>query len=289
MQDNFVLPIGFMLNGTPVKTLGIANISGDAETVLTRKPKKGKLYTWMGQVVSAAVESIGGEAVSAPFLARIQKNPDEVPELVQKIPLIDIGSLLIQIQRECWESEIENQRVRCVHCGGVMQKVTLELDKIEVPEGDPVPVESFLIDLKQDISISAGESTIMQPYDGLKYNHIRVLVPTLKDAINAQSNVRTAGDEQQEINFWRDVLFNCITDFVYKDATGAGAISLPEGFLAKRGKLIFTKDWNTKVNKHVRKMLQTTLPAALFYYTDECTHCHEDTPFYANSGSFFAS
>ena len=287
MQDSFVLPIGFMHNGTPVKKLGIANISGEAETVLTRKPKKGKLYTWMGQVCAAAIESIGGEPISAPFIHRIAKNPDEVPEQVQKIPLIDVGSLLIQIQRECWESEIENQRVRCVHCGNVMQKVTLELDKIEVPEGEDVPVESFLIDLKQDIPITVGESTIMQQFDGLKYNHIRVRVPTLKDAINAQSNVRTAGDEQQEINFWRDILFNCITEFIYKD--NAGEIALPEGYMSKRGKLLFTKDWNTKVNKHVRKMLQTTLPAAFFYYTDECTNCHEDTPFYANSGSFFAS
>lgn len=289
MQDSFVLPIGFMLNGTPVKTLGIANISGEAETVLTRKPKKGKLYTWMGQVASAAVDSIGGEAISAPFISRLHKNPDEVPELVQRIPLIDIGSLLIQIQRECWEDEIENQRVRCIHCGSTMQKVTLELNKIELPEGDPVPVESFLIDLKQDIGISAGESTIMQQYDGLKYNHIRVRVPTLKDAITAQFNVRTAGDEKQEIDFWRDVLFNCITEFIYKDPSGAGEIALPDGYLAKRGKLLFTKDWNTKVNKHVRKMLQTTLPSANFFYLDECTSCHEETPFYANSGSFFAS
>lgn len=289
MTDKFVLPIGFMHNGTPVKMMDIAEISGDAELVLTRRPKKGKLYTWMGQVAAVAIGNICGEPVSEPFLARLRKEPDYVPDVVQQIPLIDIGSLLIQVQRELWEAEIPNQRIRCIHCGHTMQKVNIELHKIEVPEGDPVPVSEFLIDLGRDITINAQGSSILAPYDGLKYNFIKVRVPTLKDGIKAQSVVKTSGDEAQEINFWREVLFDCITEFLYKDRQTGGIIALPDGFLTLRGKLIFTKDWNTQVNKLVRKMVQTSLPSAAFYYTDECTNCKEETPFYTNPGSFFAS
>jgi len=271
MSEKLILPIGFMYNGVPVKQLDTSHLSGESELILTSKPKKKKVYTWMGQVVAVAVSNVVGESVSDGLAAKLKREPEFVPEPVLKIP----------------QSELENQMVRCIHCGQVMRKVTIELDKIEVPVGEPVPVEFFDIDLKQDVEMFS-ESDIMAQYAGLKYNKIRVRVPTLADGIKAQHNVSTSGDESQEMNFWRDILFDCIVGFYYSDAAG-NTIEMPEGYLTKRGKMLFSRDWSTKTNKHVRKALQTTLPSALFYYLDECTSCHEETPFYANSGAFFAS
>jgi len=260
MSEKLILPIGFVYNGVPVKQLDTSYLSGDSELILTSKPKKKKVYTWMGQVVAIAISNVAGEPVSDGLAAKLKREPEFVPEPVLKIPLVDIGSLMLQVQRVAWESELENQMVRCIHCGHVMRKVTIELDKIEVPAGDPVPVEFFDIDLKQDVEMFS-ESDIMAQYAGLKYNKIRVRVPTLADGIKAQHNVSTSGDEAQEMNFWRDILFDCIAGFYYTDTAG-NTIEMPEGYLTKRGKMLFSRDWSTKLNKHVRKALQTTLPSA---------------------------
>ena len=154
MSEKLILPIGFVYNGVPVKQLDTSYLSGDSELILTSKPKKKKVYTWMGQVVAIAISNVAGEPVSDGLAAKLKREPEFVPEPVLKIPLVDIGSLMLQVQRVAWESELENQMVRCIHCGHVMRKVTIELDKIEVPAGDPVPVEFFDIDLKQDVELS---------------------------------------------------------------------------------------------------------------------------------------
>jgi hypothetical protein len=288
MKDTLVLPIGFYTpDGTPVKQMPVAHISGDAEVILTRKPKRGMLYTWMGQVIAVAVAEINGQPISPNFLSTVGKQPSYVPEPILNIPLVDVGSLLIQVQRACWEETIPNQRVKCIHCGTVMQNVGLELSQISIPEGDPMPAKDFVIELGADISTTHPGIDSLEEFNGLKYNAIKVRVPTLRDGISAQGIVKAADSEEQQINFWREIMFNCIVEFLYIE--NGNQIALPSGYLNRRGKLIFTKDWGTKVNKHARKMIQTSLPTALFYYEDECTSCGEPTPFYATPGSFFTS
>lgn len=285
-MDKFILPIGYYKNGVPVKSLDIASISGNAEKIFTTKPKRGKLYNWFGHIVAAAVDNIAGIPVSAPFL---QKNlTDYVPDEVLEIPLVDVGSLLIQVQRACWEDHIPNQRVRCIHCSHTHQNVNLDLNRIEIPQGDATPPKSFEIMFDTPVRLSFPGSEIMAPFEGLMYNGITVRVPTLKDGLDAQKLVKNAGEEKGEIDFWREVTLNCIENFFYHDGVNA-RVMLPDGFLNLRSRMLFTKDWSTKMNRHVRKMMQTTLPSAVFYYQDECDGCGELTPFYTNPASFFTS
>ena len=64
-------------------------------------------------------------------------------------------------------------------------------------------------------------------------------------------------------------------------------IPLMNGFLKLRGELFFNKDLSSKLLKKVRKGMQTQLPAAKFFYEDECGSCGELTPFFASVSNFF--
>lgn len=283
MANNFYLPVGFKHNGKDILELPIAETGGDAEKIYTKKPSTLKLHTWFAQVISVSVKSIAGDSIASDFIK--QEDKTNIPEAVRKIPFVDAGTLLIQIQRECWEAVIKNQKVTCSHCGSVLD-ADIDLHKIHIPtpkdeEREEKPIEDLVVKLPKTYEIDSKIEQLVE-YDGYKFNRIKFRVATLGDAIKHEQIAR------DELQFWRNIAFDTMLSLYYEDKSGK-IIEVPDGYIAKRGKQLFTKDFNTPTLKEIRGGLQKGLPSAKFYYEEECPVCDTPTPFFASVTNFFSA
>lgn len=270
-EAQFILPIGFKIDGREIKELPIAETKSFAEKIYTKKPKQGKAHTWFAEVISASVESIDGVNIASDF-----EKSKEIPSLVKQIPFLDAGSLVLQIQKNCWEPIISDQVIRCSNCGTRLT-VDIELDKIEIPTTDKVVTE-FSVKLTQPHYINTGIE-LLSEFEGIAYNKLHFRVPTLGDAI------RHEGIAKDEIEFWKRLAFDCLIGLSYVDNGTEEPIS--NKYKTARGMKVFDSDLNTKQLKELRKGLQLTLPSMKTYYEEECSECNEVTQYYAQSSDFF--
>ena len=279
MNDKkFYLPIGFKHNGVDIVELPIAETNSAAEKIYTKKPSQANLHTWFGQVIASSVESIGGEPISSEFL-KAEHDKKVVPASVLSIPLIDCGSLLIQIQRECWESSIKDQKFKCTQCGGNLT-AEIDINLIPVPKSETgKAIESYSIELDKEYVIES-ELEQMKDYVGYKFTHLEFRVATLRDAIKYQEV------SKDEVLFWRKIAYETLVSIYYIGEEGE-SVNVPDGYLSRRGQLFFDKDLSSKTLKAIRSGMQKTLPSAKFFYEEDCPLCFEKTPFFASVGTFF--
>lgn len=282
MADNFYLPIGFKHNGKDVLELPIAETGGDAEKIYTKKPSTMKLHTWFAQVIAVSVDTIAGDKIASEFIK--QENKNDIPEAVKKIPFVDAGTLLIQIQRECWEAVIKDQKVTCANCGSKLD-ADIDLQRIHIPthkeeEREEKPIEDLVVKLPKTYEIKTGIKQLAE-YEGHKFNRIKFRVATLGDAIKHEQIAK------DELQFWRNIAFDTMLGLFYEDKDGK-ITDVPDGYITKRGKQLFTKDFNTPTLKEIRGGLQKGLPSAKFYYEEECPVCDTPTPFFASVTNFFS-
>ena len=269
------LSIGFTHNGHLLKELPLAETGAEAEKIYSEKPKQTALYDWFARIVAVSIESIGGEAIAAEFI-----KTKEVPEVVYKIPFLDLGGLIIQIQRECWEETITKQRFKCTNCGTTLE-TDVELKKIGIPEKDG-EIDEFRVRLPQTITIDTEgtKSESLLEFNGKQFNQLVFRVATLKDAVKHQGVIK------DEVMFWQNVAFDTlknlelVEDDKVTDEVGSKYVTL-------RAKALFSRDLSAKSLRAVRKGLQTELPTAKYYYEDTCYNCGELTPFFASVNSFF--
>ena len=272
------LSIGFMAGATEVMQVRVADTGSEAEKIYTKKPKQGQVNTWMGQVIAVSVSEIAGQPIASEFLKQTDKKI--IPELVKKIPFLDVGSMLIQIQRECWEDVIPDQRIKCTNCGTNL-KVDVELDKIITPKNpEGKPITEYVVKLKKPHIIQTGID-ILSDWEGLRFNRLKFRTLTLGDAINHE------GVAKDDVQFWRNMAFDTLLDVYYEDEESGEIITLPPGFLVRRAKALWLKDFDTKKLKEIRTGMQTTLPSTKAYYEETCPECDEQTPFFANVSYFF--
>ena len=273
----FNLPIGLTIGGKDILELGIADTGSEAEKIYTKRPKQGKLHTWMGQVISVSVSEIGGVSIASEFIKQVDKNI--ISEEVKKIPFLDAGSLLVQIQRECWEDTIPEQKIKCTNCGANLT-AEIELKKIISPVNvDKKALTEYTIKLKKPHIIKTGIE-VLDDYEGYKFNRMVFRTVTLGDAINHE------GIAKDEVQFWRNLAFDTLLDLYYEDEKGE-ILQVPKGFIAKRGKALFQNDLDSKKLKEIRTGMQTTQPSTKTYYEENCPECSEPTPFFASVSHFF--
>lgn len=279
MADKFYLPIGFKHNGKDITELPIANTGGDAEKIFTKKPSASKLHTWFAQVIAVAVSEINGVTIASEFIKQEDKN--KIPAEILLIPFIDAGTLMMQIQRECWEDMMKNQRLTCVNCG---EKLDAEIDlkKIAIPINETgKAILDYTVKLTKTYTINTGID-IMAQYEGFKFNRVKFRVATLGDGINHQEVLK------DEVTFWRELAFDTIIGLSYIDEAGEETV-VPDGYIEKRGKVFFTRDMDSKSLKEIRKGMQETMPSAKYFYEEDCPICSKTTPFFASVSNFFSS
>ena len=280
MGNEFKMPVGVMVGTSLVRSAGIAALTGDAEKIFVKKPSATKLYTWFGQLASLSIRELGDVEVSAPF--QKQKNQDIIPKVVQDIPLNDIGTLLLQIQRELWEDTLKDQKISCTSCSSPLE-VDIELNKIKIPDsGQDEAYEFILVDLGQEYTIATGMEAL-QDYEGQVYNHAKFRVPLLSDALRYEKI------HSNDIEFWRSIAHDCLISLVHKVEGDDEVREVTSGYINKRGKLLWKKDWTIKSMKNIRRDLQGTLPTALLYYEEDCPVCSNPTPMFARVNSFFST
>lgn len=274
---NFLLPIGMTIGGKEILSLPIADTGSEAEKVYTKKPKQGKIHTWMGQVISVSVSSIGDNPIASEFIK--QEDKSVISEYVKSIPFLDAGSLLIQIQRECWEDTIEDQKIKCTNCGTNLT-ADVELYKIKTPENkDGKAMTDYVVKLKKPHIIRTGID-LLEEYEGFRFNRMKFRTMTLGDAINHE------GVTKDEVQFWRNVAFDTLTELYMEEENGT-ITAVPNGFITRRGKALWSTDLDSKKLKEIRSGMQTTQPSTKTYYEENCPECDEPTPFFAQVGHFF--
>lgn len=276
-MKNYKLPNGLIVDGQSIKEVSMAETGGEAELIFNEKPTSSGLYTWFGKVVSVAVKSIGEVKVASEFL----KDEDRaVVPIVTKIPFVDIGTLLIQIQRECWEDTIKEQQIVCSKCGTELT-ADIELEKIEIPFDENIAVpENIVVSLGREYKIDTGIEALAS-YDGEVYDHLVFRVPLLADAIRHEKIA------QNDLQFWRNIAFDCLVGMFKLDEAGNRQYTT-DGYAGKRGKMLFNKDWDSKTLKKIRDGLQKGLPSPKFYYEDKCSACGKQTPYFTDITNFFS-
>lgn len=271
------LPIGLSIAGKDIVELTIADTGSEAEKIYTKKPKQGKQHTWIGQVIAISVSDINGTPIASEFI----KSPDQniIPDEVKQIPFLDAGSLLIQIQRECWEEVITDQKIRCTNCGTNLT-ADIELHKIITPVNTSgKAITEYTVKLKKPHVIRTGVEALDE-FEGYQFNRLVFRTATLGDAMNHE------GVSKDEVQFWRNIAFDTLVDLHLEEDNGE-ITSVPKSFLARRGKALFTKDLDSKNLKEIRTGMQITQPSTKTYYEDECSECNSMTPFFASVNHFF--
>jgi len=268
----YKLPIGFKYKDTFIKTFTGYEVTGDAEVVFTKKPKPTKVYTWFAEVISVAVKSINNESISDEFL-----KTKTIPSIIKKIPLLDAGSLLMQIHRESWEDILYDQQFLCVNCGEKIN-ADIDLNRLEVPTKD-LETEFLTCKLKKSYTLKTKGVDRFADLEGLTFDTLKFRVPTLADAI------KNEGRAKDDVLFWRMIAFDCLVDL----SSSKDNHVIPNEYRAGRGSLLFTKDIGARDLKVIRNTLKKELPSVKMYYEDTCPNCGSETPHIANLTNFFSS
>ena len=130
----FELPIGLRVNGEAHRNVELLKTNGVAEKIFTKKISD-KPFTWQGNIVSAAVKSIGPIEIGADVRKKyLEDGSVTIPPAVLNLPLAEINTLLVEIHRRVWVSFIPKQEIICKYCGKKLI-ADINLDKIDyLPE-----------------------------------------------------------------------------------------------------------------------------------------------------------
>ena len=287
----FELPVGLRLNGEVHRNVELLVTNGVAEKIFTKKISE-KPFTWQGNVVSAAVKSIGSIQIGAEVRKKyLEEGAVTIPMAVLKLPLAEINTLLVEIHRRVWLSFVPKQEVICKYCGKKLI-ADIDLDKIDyLPETKEkmetiTDYEKFNIDLKYGFQPPViPKLTDKDEYRGITdtiYNRIVFRVPLLEDAIRHEKYF------SDSIGFWRRVAMDCIVD-IQKVEGDEVVDSLPKEFLTYYGLKIFNEYLTAFDLRAIRTGLLEYLPTLPFAYYEPCG-CDEnrEIPMAMDASNFFS-
>lgn len=286
----FDLPVGFTLRGEYVKKISLLESNSIAEEVFTTKMAQ-QPFTWITRVISVAVGSIGdvsvGQQVRDDYFKTKQVN---VPRAVLDIPWADANTLLLEIHRRVWESNIPKQETMCRFCTKAIS-VDIDLNKIELPEesqdlidevGEFSGISVKLSPFKLSSLLSKAKDEEVAFIKDSDFNNIVFRVPTIGDAVKNESYF------DQNIELWRRVGADCLEAIQKIDDEGNVEYELPKKFVRLIGIKLFgvLLARNLKVIRHE---LRESLPVMPFAYMDDCAcDSKRKIPFVLDSSGFFS-
>lgn len=287
----FELPIGLRINGEVHKNVELLKTNGVAEKIFTKKIAD-KPFTWQGNIVSAAVKSIGTIEIGAEVRKKyLEDGAVTIPLPVLNLPLAEINTLLVEIHRRVWVSFIPKQEVICKYCGKKLI-ADINLDKIDyLPEQKEqmkrIDDYDFInVDLPDGFEApEIPKLTDKAEYQGVTdvtYNRFVFRVPTLGDAIRHEKHF------SDSIGFWRLIAMSCLVE-VQRVENGAVTAVLPKEFHTWYGLKIFSEYLMNKDLRAVRTALIEYLPTLPFAYYEPCG-CDEqrEIPMTMEASNFFS-
>ena len=292
MEGNyFELPIGLRINGEVHKNVELLKTNGVAEKIFTKKISE-KPFTWQGNIVAAAVKSIGNIEIGAEVRrGYLQDGSVTIPQAVLKLPLAEINTLLVEIHRRVWVSFIPKQEVLCKYCGRRLL-VDIDLDKIDyLPETKEsmdsiTDYEHCLVELADGfIPPVIPKITDKPEYAGItdiEFNRMTFRVPLLEDAIRHERYFTDS------IGFWRRIAMDCLVS-VDRVENGEVVDTLPKEFHTWYGLKIFNEYLSGKDLRSIRNTLLEYLPTLPFAYYEPCG-CDEnrEIPMTMDASNFFS-
>lgn len=287
----FELPIGLRINGESHKNVELLKTNGVAEKIFTKKIPE-KPFTWQGNIVSAAVKSIGSIEIGVDVRKKyLEDGSVTIPQAVLNLPLAEINTLLVEIHRRVWVSFIPKQEIICKYCGKKLI-ADIDLDKIDyLPETkekmELLPDYDYItVDLPEGFEAPDIPKLTDKPeYQGVTdviYNRFVFRVPTLGDAIRQERHF------SDSIGFWRRIGMDCLVAIQHVE-DGEVTDTLPQEFHTWYGLKIFNEYLMNKDLREIRNALIDYLPTLPFAYYEPCG-CDEqrEIPMTMEASNFFS-
>lgn len=288
----FELPVGLQLNGEVHKDVELLRTNGVAEKIFLKKISE-KPYTWQGNVVSAAVKSIGTYEIGSEVREKYLKDGSvTIPMVVNKLTLADINTLLVEIHRRVWVSFIPKQEIMCKYCGRKLI-ADINLDKIDFLPETKEAMETITDYEHIVVDLSVGfqppiipKLTEKDEYRGLtemKFKRFIFRPPLLEDAIRNEKYV------SDSIGFWRRIAMDCLLEMQTLDEQGEVLDILPKEFHTYYGLKIFNEYLDGRDLRTIRELLTEYLPTLPFAYFEPCG-CDQqmEIPMVMEASNFFS-
>lgn len=289
---NFELPIGLHMGGEVHKEVELLKTNGVAEKIFTKKLSE-KPFTWQGNIVAAAVKSIGNIQIGADVRKKyLEDGAVTIPQAVLNLPLAEINTLLVEIHRRVWVSFIPKQEVICKYCGKKLI-ADIDLDKIDyTPEAkerlaEITDYENIVVDLVDGFEPPVIPKLTDKPeFAGITdvvFNRFVFRIPTLGDAIHQERHF------SDSIGFWRRIAMDCLVAIQSVDEEGNVVDTLPVEFHTWYGLKIFNEYLMSKDLRKIREALIEYLPTLPFAYYEPCG-CDEqrEIPMAMEASNFFS-
>lgn len=288
---NFELPVGLRINGEIYKDVELLKTNGVAEKIFTKKLAE-KPFTWQGNIVSAAVKSIGPIQIGAEVRKKyLEDGSVTIPQAVLDLPIAEINTLLVEIHRRVWVSFIPKQEIICKYCGRKLI-ADIDLDKIDyLPETKEMmesitDYDTIVVDLKDGFEPPIiPKLTDKAEFTGITdtvYNRFVFRIPTLADAIRQEKYF------SDSIGFWRRIAMDCLLSI--ERVEGDEVVdTLPKEFHTWYGLKIFNEILMQKDLRDIRTALIEYLPTLPFAYYEPCG-CDEqrEIPMTMEASNFFS-
>ena len=288
---HFELPVGLRINGEVYKDVELLKTNGVAEKIFVKKIPE-KPFTWQGNIVSAAVKSIGNIEIGAEVRRKyLEEGAVTIPNPVLKLPLAEINTLLVEIHRRAWVSFIPKQEVICKYCGKKLL-ADIDLDKIDyLPEvkermEEITDYEHIVVDLKDSfVPPKIPKITDKEEYRGItetEYNRFVFRVPLLEDAIRHEKYF------SDSIGFWRRIAMDCLIGISCVESEVV-LDTLPKEFHTYYGLKIFNEYLSGFDLRTIRAELIEYLPTLPYAYYELCG-CDEqrEIPMVMEVSNFFS-
>lgn len=296
-QLNKTLPIGVLKDDIVIKEYSLLRSNGIAEKVFTEK-NQSKPYTWMGYVLTIAIDKIGTIPVGGAARQEYSRTSGSItiPQIVLDIPLNDVNTLLIEIHRTVWKNLMRNQETICKYCGN-KSIIDIDLDRIKMLPEDLIKLEgegyshTIPIDLidgwlfEPPLTVGSSQTSPYLDYKDILFNRFIFRMPTLGDAIRHEKL------STDTITFWRRIAFDCLQQIVAFDKnTGSHITELPVDIKRIYSTKIFDEILFASDLEQIRTTLREGPPTLPFYYIEECSNplCKSDAPVSIEASSFFS-
>ena len=282
------LLVGVPVNGTYVTEVEILKSNGIAERVFTDKLPE-KPYTWMGNVLSAALKNLGDEPIGEKCRNEyLNTRSITIPNALLNLSIADVHTLLLEVHRTAWRPVIKKQEAICKYCGTKML-VDIDLNKIEPEEPYEEKVwEELSCDLDDGFTFHAfGKPTddvrMFDEYDGVTFNRMTFRIPTLRDGIKCE----TYSDDN--VGFWRRIAYGTL-ESLQAVTDEKVTHELPKEAIIAIGMKLFDVHLFTDDLFKIRETLRETLPILPYFYQDECVNssCKRMTPVSMEASNFFS-
>jgi hypothetical protein len=176
------LPLGSRLGDGPrLREFEVVKSSWLTQQLLADEVMRtGRPHEWLGRLVSTVVASIGDQPVASVY----EKNQSQIPAVVQKLPLVDIGFVLAVAHMHTFGPKLQLEKQKCPLCrrGG---NYTLSLRQLKIDPSGLENTEEYPVALPTGWNEPpAADPRMRRDHEGKTWNRYIQRPATIADAMH---------------------------------------------------------------------------------------------------------